>query len=114
MKKTVVILQPQTGNRERKEQWNIATGQAAVPNRDIFGTSKRDKEHTVPVNFTLIIYTDSHGSTTTKQKDILYIFNSGEFDPGSGWTLAAGLTHASRTAAGEELAPPAGEWRTGE
>ena len=68
MKKTVVILQPQTGNRERKEQWNIATGQAAVPNRDIFGTSKRDKEHTVPVNFTLIIYTDSHGSTTTSKK----------------------------------------------
>ena len=26
-------------------------------------------------------------------------FYNGEFDPGSGWTLAAGLTHASRGAA---------------
>ena len=32
-----------------------------------------------------------------KQKT-LYFYN-GEFDPGSGWTLAAGLTHASRGAA---------------
>ena len=29
-------------------------------------------------------------------RDIIY---SGEFDPGSGWTLATGLTHASRGAA---------------
>jgi hypothetical protein len=36
----------------------------------------------------------------------------GEFDPGSGRTLAARLTHASRTRT-EELAPR-GEWRTGE
>ena len=28
-----------------------------------------------------------------------FIYN-GEFDPGSGWTLAAGLIHASRGAAG--------------
>ena len=30
------------------------------------------------------------------------IFYNGEFDPGSGWTLATGLTHASRGAAGKE------------
>ena len=30
-----------------------------------------------------------------------YNFNDEEFDPGSGWTLAAGLTHASRGAARE-------------
>ncbi len=36
----------------------------------------------------------------------------GEFDPGSGRTLAACLTHASRTVTGE-LAPP-DQWRTGE
>ncbi len=35
----------------------------------------------------------------------------GEFDPGSGLTLAAGLIHASRTAA--RVAIPGGEWRTG-
>ena len=28
--------------------------------------------------------------------DTFNIFYNGEFDPGSGWTLAAGLTHASR------------------
>ena len=32
-------------------------------------------------------------------RDIKKIYNE-EFDPGSGWTLAAGLTHASRGAAG--------------
>ena len=36
----------------------------------------------------------------------------GEFDPGSGRTLAACLTHASRTVK-EELAP-LDQWRTGE
>ena len=35
-----------------------------------------------------------------------YLYN-GEFDPGSGWTLAAGLTHASRGAAGSSNTPPA-------
>ena len=35
---------------------------------------------------------------------------TGEFDPGSERTLAAGLTHASRTRKG--LRPPV-EWRTG-
>ena len=38
------------------------------------------------------------------------IYN-GEFDPGSGWTLAAGLIHASRGAAG--VAIPAGDRQTG-
>ena len=32
-------------------------------------------------------------------QDIKTFFYNGEFDPGSGWTLAAGLTHASRGAA---------------
>ena len=33
--------------------------------------------------------------------------NNEEFDPGSGWTLATGLTHASRGAAGCSNTPPA-------
>ena len=37
---------------------------------------------------------------------------NGEFDPGSGRTLAACLTHASRTVT-SELAP-GDQWRTGE
>ena len=40
------------------------------------------------------------------------IFYNEEFDPGSGWTLATGLTHASRGVTGE-LAP-ADDRRTGE
>jgi hypothetical protein len=41
---------------------------------------------------------------------VLYCFFNGEFDPGSGRTLAACLTHASRTV------KPFGvdQWRTGE
>ena len=40
----------------------------------------------------------------TKQKSLkpvlkFKVIYNGEFDPGSGWTLAAGLTHASRGAA---------------
>ena len=40
-------------------------------------------------------------------------FYNEEFDPGSGWTLATGLTHASRGAAGLKLALIAGDRRTG-
>ena len=36
-----------------------------------------------------------------------------EFDPGSGWTLATGLTHASRGAAWSQLADFDGDRRTG-
>ena len=39
-----------------------------------------------------------------------HIYN-GEFDPGSGWTLAAGLIHASRGAA--RVAIPGGDRQTG-
>ena len=44
-----------------------------------------------------------------KNKIRTTIYNE-EFDPGSGWTLAAGLIHASRT-----VSAPSGvwEWRTG-
>ena len=38
----------------------------------------------------------------------------GEFDPGSGRTLAACLTHASRTKRRKELALFRIEWQTGE
>ena len=42
-----------------------------------------------------------------------YFYNE-EFDPGSGWTLATGLTHASRGAAWLKLASIDGDRRTGE
>ena len=39
---------------------------------------------------------------------------NGEFDPGSGWTLATGLTHASRGETTGKLASPGVDRRTGE
>ncbi len=45
-------------------------------------------------------------------KDKKNNFYNEEFDPGSGWTLAGGLTHASRGAA--QVAILGGDRRTGE
>ena len=45
-----------------------------------------------------------------RNRNIIYIYN-GEFDPGSGRTLAACLTHASQL---ETTACGNGWWRTGE
>ena len=42
------------------------------------------------------------------------LFYNGEFDPGSGWTLATGLTHASRGETTGKLASPGVDRRTGE
>lgn len=59
---------------------------------------------------------DTYESMCTKEeswgqnKKIKQIYNE-EFDPGSGWTLAAGLIHASRGATG--VAIHAGDRRTG-
>ena len=44
--------------------------------------------------------------------DLLVLF--GEFDPGSGRTLAACLTHASRTVKRLPIVVGVDEWRTGE
>ena len=48
---------------------------------------------------------------------LIYLSNllyNGEFDPGSGWTLATGLTHASRGETTGKLASPGVDRRTGE
>ena len=42
------------------------------------------------------------------------LFYNGEFDPGSGWTLATGLTHASRGETTGKLASSGVDRRTGE
>ena len=47
-----------------------------------------------------------------RSEDMINNLNNEEFDPGSGWTLATGLTHASRGAA--QVAIPGGDRRTGE
>ena len=49
-----------------------------------------------------------------KSEKIKNDINNEEFDPGSGWTLATGLTHASRGAAGMLAITFAGDRRTGE
>ena len=51
------------------------------------------------------------GKKKIEPKQTIY---HGEFDPGSGRTLAACLTHASRTKRGKELALSGIEWQTGE
>ena len=66
----------------------------------VFSTLAREWFQTIPLRLELKIYNKT-------------FFYNGEFDPGSGWTLAAGLTHASRGAAGIELAQFAGDRRTG-
>ena len=55
-------------------------------------------------------------STLDKSIILSYLINffyNEEFDPGSGWTLATGLTHASRGAARKKLAFSGGDRRTG-
>ena len=42
-----------------------------------------------------------------RSEDMINNLNNEEFDPGSGWTLATGLTHASRGAAGSSNTSPA-------
>ena len=49
-----------------------------------------------------------------RAKDIRNNLNNEEFDPGSGGTLATGITHASRGASREELGFAGGDRRTGE
>ena len=46
----------------------------------------------------------SMSSPSQTEKQFIIIFYNEEFDHGSGWTLATGLTHASRGAAGIKLA----------
>ena len=45
------------------------------------------------------------------KRSVSKLIYNGEFDPGSGWTLAAGLIHASRGAA--RVAIPVGDRQTG-
>ena len=77
-----------TGECSLKEWRNVANTQ--VRNFEIRKRRGQDRQH--------------------KIKDINYY---GEFDPGSGWTLAAGLIHASRTVRPSAAMHEVHEWRTG-
>ena len=62
----------------------------------------------------LNIKTNWRSASCEQKNNFLKIFYKEEFDPGSGWTLATGLTHASRGAACWLLATNDGDRRTGE
>ena len=83
--------------------------------------SSRDRVNELTVNLRFLVEKDTSRAETTFLIDNWQltinsdkIFYNEEFDPGSGWTLATGLTHASRGAAWTKLALFDGDRRTGE
>ena len=76
--------------------------------------TERKKETEVYYLINRIIFKDNFSVwAKIKQKQTEHKYDSGEFDPGSGWTLAIGLTHASRGAAWSQRAEIDGDRRTG-
>ena len=67
----------------------------------------REQNNVASVNrrTTRVVIHETHDPCRNKISEINY-YNE-EFDPGSGWTLATGLTHASRGAAGSSNTSPA-------
>ena len=61
--------------------------------------TEREKETEVYYLINRIIQRVIIGVWARKTEANKHKYDSGEFDPGSGWTLAIGLTHASRGAA---------------
>ena len=67
----------------------------------------------IPCRFEYTIDSGAFWALSGRTKIVQNNYNE-EFDPGSGWTLATGLTHASRGAARGKLAFLVGDRRTGE
>ena len=97
-------------NREQHENWTLITKQY-IPTPKIltwiFGTKPKQKVNNGRISQDVY-------STGSKKKEWIFLKTSfqeasiflrkisiREFDPGSGWTLAACLTHASRTKHGK-------------
>ena len=102
VKKKSLPLQPQSRNDSERVLWEIYIIQQVVQvlGKLIF------RIDTVNRVWLWTTITDS-GARILRNN-----LNNEEFDPGSGWTLATGLTHASRGAA--QVAIPGGDRRTGE
>ena len=60
---------------------------------------KRNRQYLINIGKDSILVLE-YRLTGTNSKLVHKIFYNEEFDPGSGWTLATGLTHASRGASG--------------
>ena len=103
VKKKSLPLQPQSRNDSERVLWEIYIIQQVVQvlGKEIF------RIDTVNRSMTL-----DYDKRIPERGYLRNNLNNEEFDPGSGWTLATGLTHASRGAAG--VAIPAGDRRTGE
>ena len=103
LKKKSLPLQPQSRNDSERVLWEIYIIQQVVQvlGKLIF------RIDTVNRSMTL-----DYDKRIPERGYLRNNLNNEEFDPGSGWTLATGLTHASRGAA--QVAIPGGDRRTGE
>ena len=103
IKKSYLCTRKTTGRRweERKEKF-LRSSLKEWSNQSLKGKSTRVRSE--PYQFKRI-----NPSQDRKRKKRITIYKE-EFDPGSGWTLAAGLIHASRTV---NALSGAWEWRTG-
>ena len=103
VKKKSLPLQPQSRNDSERVLWEIYIIQQVVQvlGKEIF------RIDTVNRSMTL-----DYDKRIPERGYLRNNLNNEEFDPGSGWTLATGLTHASRGAA--QVAIPGGDRRTGE
>ena len=77
------------GQKRPKDLWKFGNNSTIILIMVRLQQSKKTK-HKSDVNFNLL-------RVISQIEQFIY---NGEFDPGSGWTLAAGLIHASRGAAG--------------
>ena len=86
-KQTVSILERSRKQPFWKESWIVVLRQT---NDKVYKAPSSERQ------WKLAFISESRESLVKNIKDIFY---NEEFDPGSGWTLATGLTHASRGAA---------------
>ena len=105
VKKKSLPLQPQSRNDSERVLWEIYIIQQVVQvlGKEIF------RIDTVNRSMTL-----DYDKRIPERGYLRNNLNNEEFDPGSGWTLATGLTHASRGAAWFVAIQIDGDRRTGE
>ena len=109
----------ENGSVKKSDLWRDLHKQYSSTRAKLETVSGKTKEPSVLIyigNELLIRNPDRANDRLYSARDTVikrYFYNE-EFDPGSGWTLATGLTHASRGAAWLKLASVDGDRRTGE
>ena len=109
----------ENGSVKKSDLWRDLHKQYSSTRAKLETVSGKTKEPSVLIyigNELLIRNPDRANDRLYSARDMVikrYFYNE-EFDPGSGWTLATGLTHASRGAAWLKLASVDGDRRTGE